>query len=133
MDDPRKLPPQHQSRPGHSRQTNPVPETDYPDHRSGFKLQGRRALITGGDSGIGQTVALLFARKGADKCIVYSEEHDGTQDTLSRIEQIGSRGMASYSAEHVKDFDSNTLIKRAWEPKEVAPCFFFWPAAIHPT
>ena len=71
-----------------------------PDHGEGSyqgsgKLVGRRALITGGDSGIGRAVALAYAREGADVVIVHlpDEEQDG-QETVALIESAGRRGLA---------------------------------------
>ncbi|MCC2319590.1 SDR family oxidoreductase [Cellulomonas xiejunii] len=70
-----------------------------PDHgeesyRGSGRLDGRRALVTGGDSGIGRAVAIAFAREGADVAISYlPEEEDDARETLAWIERAGRRGL----------------------------------------
>jgi NAD(P)-dependent dehydrogenase (short-subunit alcohol dehydrogenase family) len=84
------FPPQHQDRhPGHRTETTPRPETEKEDYRPADKLPGRAALITGGDSGIGRAVAVLFAREGADVSLVYLNEHEDARSTLSEVEKYG--------------------------------------------
>ena len=62
--------------------------------RGSEKLAGMTALITGGDSGIGRSVAVLFAREGADVAIVYLEEHGDARETVEAIEREGRRALA---------------------------------------
>ena len=80
---------QEQARPGVEKKMTPVPESDPVQAEGGKKLAGKIALVTGGDSGIGKAVAILFAKEGADLAIMYLNEHEDAQDTKSRIEEYG--------------------------------------------
>ncbi len=85
---PTSFPPQHQNRqPGFEYVMNPRPvsERTKPCHR----LEGKTALITGGDSGIGRAVAYSFAKEGADVVIVYYDENRDAAETEERLKQIG--------------------------------------------
>jgi len=84
------FPPQHQDKqPGVESMMNPLPlAEDFNYHGSG-KLEGKVALITGGDSGIGRAVAIAFAKEGADIAIVYRDEHPDAEATQSRIQALG--------------------------------------------
>ena len=80
---------QEQARPGVEKKMTPVPESDPVQAEGGKKLAGKIALVTGGDSGIGKAVAILFAKEGADLAIMYLNEHEDAQDTKSRVEEYG--------------------------------------------
>ena len=81
--------PQEQERPGVEKKMKPVPETAPVQAEGSNKLGGKVALITGGDSGIGKAVAILFAKEGADIAIMYLNEHEDAQDTKQKVEQYG--------------------------------------------
>jgi NAD(P)-dependent dehydrogenase (short-subunit alcohol dehydrogenase family) len=85
-------PAQHQERqPGIEAAMTPRPRAEDASYRGSGKLQGRVALITGGDSGIGRAVAILFAQEGADVALVYLNEHDDAAETQRRVEATGRR------------------------------------------
>jgi NAD(P)-dependent dehydrogenase (short-subunit alcohol dehydrogenase family) len=87
-------PPQSQSRqPGRQTRMRPEPVTIVPELHGSGKLADRVALITGGDSGIGRAVAVLFAREGARVGIVYLEEQRDAEETLRLVEAEGSTGL----------------------------------------
>lgn len=67
----------------------PRPIIENPNYRGSGKLEGRVALITGGDSGIGAAVAIAFAKEGADVAISYLDEHEDAHRTKCRIEELG--------------------------------------------
>ena len=85
------LPRQHLDKPGDEAELRPRPQFTAPDYRGSGKLQDRVALITGGDSGIGRAVAVLYAREGADIAIVYLNEHDDARETQRCVEAEGRR------------------------------------------
>jgi NAD(P)-dependent dehydrogenase (short-subunit alcohol dehydrogenase family) len=83
------FPKQHLSKPGREAALNPQPFYDAPFYQGSGKLRGLTALITGGDSGIGRAVAVLFAREGADIAIVYLDEHEDAKATKTMVEAEG--------------------------------------------
>ena len=87
-----EFPEQHQEgQPGREHEMRPQPDFEPPHYRGSDKLKGRTAIITGGDSGIGRAVSLLFAREGADVAIVYLNEHEDAQKTKALVEGEGRR------------------------------------------
>jgi NAD(P)-dependent dehydrogenase (short-subunit alcohol dehydrogenase family) len=85
------LPRQHQPKPGRESDLSPQPMFDAPFYKGSEKLKDMAAIITGGDSGIGRAVAVLFAREGADIAVVYLDEHDDAAVTQAAIEKEGRR------------------------------------------
>ncbi|NJR40134.1 MAG: SDR family oxidoreductase [Leptolyngbyaceae cyanobacterium CSU_1_4] len=85
-------PPQHQEhQPGSEAEMTPKPKFEGSEYRASGKLQGKVALITGGDSGIGRAVAIAYAKEGADVAIAYLNEHDDAKETQAKVEQEGRR------------------------------------------
>lgn len=87
-------PPQQQPTPGHESEMTPKPKSDDRNYRGSDKLQGKVALITGGDSGIGRSVAIFFAKEGADVAILYKEEDQDAQETQRLVEAEGRKCLA---------------------------------------
>ncbi|MEA3038473.1 MAG: hypothetical protein QOE79_986, partial [Sphingomonadales bacterium] len=79
--------------PGHESELEPKPDWQ-PRYPGSGRLQGKVALITGADSGIGRAVAALFAREGADVAILYLCEHDDARKTKAIVEREGRRAIA---------------------------------------
>ena len=85
------LPSQRLEKPGIEAQMELRPRFMAPDYRGSGKLPDMCALVTGGDSGIGRAVALLFAREGADVAIAYLSEHEDAEETKRHVEAEGRR------------------------------------------
>ncbi|MFD0691614.1 SDR family oxidoreductase [Actinomadura fibrosa] len=84
-------PPQTQPYPGRTGEMSPEPRDEMRDYTGSGLLEGRRALITGGDSGIGRAVAVAFAKEGADVAIAYLDEDDDARHTAGLVEAAGRR------------------------------------------
>ena len=90
-------PPLHQShlpKPGVEADMQTKPHFMAENYRGSGKLEGMTALISGGDSGIGRAVAVLYAREGADVAIVYLNEHEDAQQTIQQVQAEGRHGLA---------------------------------------
>ncbi|HEY5071847.1 MAG TPA: SDR family oxidoreductase [Caulobacteraceae bacterium] len=85
------FPRQHQPKPGDEAMLDPAPMYDAPFWKGSEKLQGKAAIVTGGDSGIGRAVAILFAREGADVAVVYLDESEDAKQTKRAVEKEGRR------------------------------------------
>jgi NAD(P)-dependent dehydrogenase (short-subunit alcohol dehydrogenase family) len=69
----------------------PLPETENPNYKGSKKLKGKNAIITGGDSGIGRSVSVAFAKEGANVAIIYLNENNDAKETKQLVEEQGGR------------------------------------------
>lgn len=116
--DPRKDAPrppqvrQQQEAPGKTGKMHPKPDHGEESYKGSGRLEGRIALITGADSGIGRAVAIAFAREGADLLLSYYNEHDDARETAAWVERAGRRALVVPG--DIKDEDHcQALVKRA--------------------
>lgn len=79
--------------PGRTADMNPLPDHGEESYKGSGKLEGLKAIITGGDSGIGRAVAIAYAREGADVLISYIEEDEDAQDTARWVEKAGRKAI----------------------------------------
>ena len=86
-------PAQHQAKPGLESRLDPAPMYEAPFYKGSGKREGKVALITGADSGIGRAVAVLFAREGCDIAIAYLDEDRDAADTKTAVEKEGRRAI----------------------------------------
>lgn len=87
------LPKQQQQVPGKTEEMDPRPDHGEETYRGSGRLGGKKAIITGGDSGIGRAVAIAYAREGADVLIAYLNEDDDAQETARWIEKAGRQAV----------------------------------------
>src|SRR5437764_4866911 len=92
-DSEQEFPSQEQERPGHEGEMAPEPQDEMRGYRGSGKLEGKVALVTGGDSGIGRAVCTAFAKEGADVAIAYLSEHEDAEHTRSLVEKAGRRAI----------------------------------------
>ena len=78
-------PAQRQPMPGSTAKMDPRPDHGETSYKGSGKLKGKKAVITGGDSGIGQAVAIAYAREGADILIAYLDEHDDAHEVKALV------------------------------------------------
>jgi hypothetical protein len=105
-------PKQEQQYPGTEKELRPAADHGEKTYRGSGKLQGLKALITGGDSGIGRAVAIAFAREGADVAIAYLSEHEDAKETLKWVEDAGRRAV-SYAGDVSERAFCQALIQRS--------------------
>jgi NAD(P)-dependent dehydrogenase (short-subunit alcohol dehydrogenase family) len=87
------FPEQQQPMPGYTKRMDPVPDHGETSYRGSGRLAGKKAIITGGDSGIGRAVAIAFAREGADLLISYLEETEDAEETKRLVEEAGRKAV----------------------------------------
>lgn len=107
----KEVPDQQQSQPGEEHQMHPKPEIIRKNYRGSEKLTGKVALITGGDSGIGRSVAVHFAREGAHVAIIYLEEQEDAQETRKLVEKEGQKCLILEGDLRKEDFCIKALKK----------------------
>lgn len=87
------LPEQQQDWPGETAKMQPQPDHGETSYKGSGRLAGKKAIITGGDSGIGRAVAIAYAREGADVLISYLDEHEDAKETARLVEEAGQKAI----------------------------------------
>src|SRR3954447_13827839 len=106
-------PAQRQPMPGSTAKMDPRPDHGETSYNGSGKLAGKKAVITGGDSGIGRAVAIAYAREGADLLLAYLDEHDDAHEVKALVEQEGRKAVLApgdiRSAEHCRHLVKRTI------------------------
>jgi NAD(P)-dependent dehydrogenase (short-subunit alcohol dehydrogenase family) len=127
----KSFPPQQQEEPGSEAAMTPKPKAEDPGYRSAGKLQGKVAIVTGGDSGIGRAIAIAFAKEGADLCISYLNEDKDAEETRRQVEQEGRKALLIAGdigdPEHCK-----TIVQKTVEDLGHIDCLINNAAEQHP-
>lgn len=105
-------PPQKQRRPGLEKNMNPAPVFDYPNKKGSEKLKNKVALISGGDSGIGKAVAVLFAKEDAEIAIAYLNETEDAQNTASYIKENYGKDCLLIKTDLSKEKNCKAAVKK---------------------
>jgi NAD(P)-dependent dehydrogenase (short-subunit alcohol dehydrogenase family) len=108
------FPDQQQEHPGHESEMTPAPDFGEESYKGSGKLEGKAAIITGGDSGIGRAIALAFAREGADVLISYLNEEDDAQETRRVVEEAGKKCI-TVSGDISEEAHCRKIVQRATE------------------
>ena len=109
------FPEQHQAKPGEEARLEPAPMYDAPFWKGSGKLEGKVALISGGDSGIGRAVAVLFAREGADVALAYLSEREDAEETAAAVEAEGRRAILIEGDVASRDFCREAVARTVGE------------------
>ena len=99
--------------PGHEQEMGPKPDYGYETYRGSGRLEGKKAVITGGDSGIGRAVALAFAREGADVLISYLEEEEADATETAGVVEEAGRQCVKVPGDIVDEAQCQAVIQKA--------------------
>lgn len=105
------FPKQQQELPGSFQDMDPVPDHGEDSWRGANRLEGKKAIITGGDSGIGRAVAIAYAREGADVALIYLEENDDARSTAKLVKEAG-RNCVTIAADLSKAQECRDAVKK---------------------
>ncbi|MBS4538727.1 SDR family oxidoreductase [Clostridium sp. D2Q-11] len=120
FDYPNNVPAQHQDKqPGVNKEMNPNPIYEDEDYIGTNKLKDKVAIITGGDSGIGQAVSIAYAKEGADLAIIYLEEDEDAKKVKERVEELGQKCLLISGDIGEEEFCKSTVDKVIEEYKKI--------------